>query len=242
MTQTTASQAEPRLRTNLDTDFLKLIAVFSMIIDHVGGAFFPDYIAFRAIGRLAFPLFCYCMTVGLLYTRNVKSYLLRLGAFALLSQPFYILAFHPRDFLAEFWNLNIFFTLFLSLLAMWGFKTRKYWLFAAAVFVLAWFNFDYGMQGVLLMLIFYLCRNRPAIGAALFALNYLGGFFGVQQGAYLSMDIGAYTFSVTVFALALLPLIFLRTNTHVKIPKFVFYAAYPAHLAVIAAVRLATGL
>ena len=242
MTQTTALQAEPRLRTNLDTDFLKLIALLSMIVDHVGSAFFPELVGFRAIGRLAFPLFCYCMTVGLLYTHDVKKYLLRLGAFALISQPFYLFAFHPRDFLVEFWNLNIFFTLFLSLLAMWGFKTRRYWLFAAVVFVLAWFNFDYSVTGVMLMLIFYLCRNRPAIGAALYTLIYLGGFFGVQQGAYLSMDVGAYTFSVTVFALAMLPLIFLRTNTHIKVPKYVFYAAYPAHLAVIAAVRLATGL
>ena len=27
---------QPKLRTNLDTDFLKLIAVLSMTVDHVG--------------------------------------------------------------------------------------------------------------------------------------------------------------------------------------------------------------
>ena len=84
-----------RLKTNLDTDFLKLIAIVSMLIDHIGGAFFPEVGIFRWIGRLAFPIFCYCLTVGLLYTRDVKKYLLRLGVFALVSQPFYILAFHP---------------------------------------------------------------------------------------------------------------------------------------------------
>ena len=31
-----------RLKTNLDTDFLKLIAIVSMLIDHIGGAFFPE--------------------------------------------------------------------------------------------------------------------------------------------------------------------------------------------------------
>ena len=69
-----------RLKTNLDTDFLKLIAIVSMLIDHIGGAFFPEVGIFRWIGRLAFPIFCYCLTVGLLYTRDVKKYLLRLGA------------------------------------------------------------------------------------------------------------------------------------------------------------------
>ena len=39
-----------------------------MLIDHVGGNLFPQSPAFRWIGRLAFPIFAYCLTVGLLYT------------------------------------------------------------------------------------------------------------------------------------------------------------------------------
>ena len=70
---------QPKLKTNLDTDFLKLIAVVSMLIDHIGGALFPQYPVFRWLGRLAFPIFCYCLTVGMLYTRDIKKYLLRLG-------------------------------------------------------------------------------------------------------------------------------------------------------------------
>ena len=93
--ETKPLSAMPKLKTNLDTDFLKLIAILSMVIDHVGTAFFPEYHAFRWAGRLAFPIFAYCLTVGLLYTRDIRKYLLRLGAFALISQPFYIFAFHP---------------------------------------------------------------------------------------------------------------------------------------------------
>ena len=63
----------PRLKTNLDTDLLKLIAIASMLIDHIGGAFFPEAGVFRWIGRLAFPIFCYCLTVGLLYTHDVQE-------------------------------------------------------------------------------------------------------------------------------------------------------------------------
>ena len=68
--------AQLKLKTNLDTNLLKLIAIISMAVDHVGTVFFPEYPVFRWIGRLAFPIFCYCMTVGLLYTRDLKKYLL----------------------------------------------------------------------------------------------------------------------------------------------------------------------
>ena len=47
-----------------------------MVIDHVGSAFFPQYPVFRWIGRLAFPIFAYCLTVGLLYTHDIKKYLM----------------------------------------------------------------------------------------------------------------------------------------------------------------------
>ena len=69
-TQTQAQTSAPRLKTNLDTNFLKLIAILCMVVDHVGTVFFPGYPAFRWVGRLAFPIFCYCLTVGLMYTHG----------------------------------------------------------------------------------------------------------------------------------------------------------------------------
>ena len=64
---------EQRLKTNLDTNFIKLIAVISMTIDHIGAGIFYEYPVFRWIGRIAFPLFCNCLTVGMLYTHDIKS-------------------------------------------------------------------------------------------------------------------------------------------------------------------------
>lgn len=236
------SQGQPKLKTNLDTDLLKLIAIVSMLIDHVGDVFFPEVGVFRWIGRLAFPIFCYCLTVGLLYTHDIKRYLLRLGLFALISQPFYILAFHPRDFWAQFTNWNIFFTLFLSLLAMVGLKERKWWLFALALFVISWWNFDYSSTGIFLMLVFYLCRNHPLAGAALYLLFTLPPSFHFHPGDPLNFTLGGLTLHWT-FAVALAaPLIFPRTHTGLRINKWVFYAFYPAHLCVIGLVRLAMGV
>jgi len=227
----------PRLRTNLDTDFLKLVAVVSMLVDHTGGAFFPEAGIFRWIGRLAFPIFCYCMTVGLLYTHDIKRYLGRLGLFALLSQPFYVLAFHPRDWQTEWANWNIFFTLFLSLLAMYGLKERKWWLFFLAFFTVSWWNFDYSGGGIMLMLVFYLCRNRPRLGAALFALTYLPALWGGCAGDPLCPTLGPLTVDWSFFAVLAAPLIFCRTHSGIRVPKWFFYAFYPAHLAAIAALQ-----
>ena len=113
------------------------------------------------------------MTVGMLYTHDIKKYALRLGAFALISQPFWILAFHADDIAGNLLNLNIFFTLLVSLLSVWGFKEKKWWLFAAGLILLNVINFDYAMTGLILMLIFYLCRNKPWLGAVIYAISYL---------------------------------------------------------------------
>ena len=224
-----------RLKTNLDTDLLKLIAIVSMLIDHIGGAFFPEVGIFRWIGRLAFPIFCYCLTVGLLYTRDVKKYLLRLGAFALVSQPFYILAFHPvGEFAANLTNWNIFFTLFLSLLGMYGLKERKWWLFALALFTVSWWNFDYSGTGIQLMLIFYLCRNRPRLGAALYLLSYLPALMNGWPEDPLCLTVGGLCIDWSIFAVFAAPLIFCATHSRIKINRWFFYAFYPAHLAAIA--------
>lgn len=227
-----------RLKTNLDTDLLKLIAIVSMLIDHIGGAFFPEVGIFRWIGRLAFPIFCYCLTVGLLYTRSIKKYLLRLGIFALVSQPFYILAFQPAG---EFWtnltNWNIFFTLFLSLLAMAGLKERKWWLFALALFTVSWWNFDYSGTGIQLMLIFYLCRNHPKVGAGLYALSYLPALWTGWPEDPLCLYVGGFCIDWTIFALLALPLIFCCTNSRIKVNRWFFYIFYPAHLALIALIQ-----
>ena len=218
-----------KLKTNLDTDFIKIIAVVSMTIDHIGGAFFPQYPAFRWIGRIAFPLFCYCLTVGMMYTGDIKKYLFRLGAFAVISQPFWILAFNSDDIIGNIFNLNIFFTLIVSLFGAWGFKERKWWFFILALILLNVINFDYAMTGLILILIFYLCRNKPWLGAAVYTLTYLPALNG-NMADPLALKIGEHAIGFEIFALLALPFIYIQTNSGLKIPKWFFYIYYPAHL------------
>lgn len=233
---------ERKLRTNLDTDLLKLVAIAAMLLDHIGGAFFPETPIFPWIGRLAFPLFCYCMTVGLLYTHDIRRYLGRLAIFAVVSQPFWILAFNADDILGNLTNWNIFFTLFLSLLAMWGLTTRRWWLFVLGVLVLAFGSFDYNYNGVILMLIFYFCRNKPALLAGLYILFWLPALWGGSLEDPLALVVGGHAVNWTIFGLLALPLILCRTHSGIRIPKWFFYAFYPAHLAIIALVGWCMGV
>ena len=48
-------QTGPRLKTNLDTDLLKLIAVTAMLIDHIGGVFFRRWACSAGSAGWPFP-------------------------------------------------------------------------------------------------------------------------------------------------------------------------------------------
>ena len=215
-----------KLKSNLDTNLIKIVAIISMTFDHVGNAFFPEYPVFRWIGRIAFPLFCYCLTVGMLYTHDIKKYVLRLSAFALISQPFWILAFNSDDIIGNIFNLNIFFTLIVSLLATWGFKEKKWWLFIIGLILLNVINFDYAMTGLILMMIFYLCRNKPLLGALIYTLTYLPAINGYMEDP-LALKIGTHAIGFEIFALLALPFIYIHTNSNLKISKWFFYIYYP---------------
>lgn len=71
-------------------DVLKLIAIVTMIIDHIGAAFFPGVTLFRTIGRIAFPIFAYQLAKGYKHTSNLAGYSTRLLIFAFISYIPYI--------------------------------------------------------------------------------------------------------------------------------------------------------
>ena len=44
------------VRLNNDTNFIKIIAMITMLVDHLGAMVFPQYRVMRIIGRIAFPI------------------------------------------------------------------------------------------------------------------------------------------------------------------------------------------
>ena len=70
----------------LSSFWLKVIALLTMTIDHIGYQLLPinpDVSnVFRYIGRLALPLFCFMIAEGAIHTKNFKKYALRLGVMA----------------------------------------------------------------------------------------------------------------------------------------------------------------
>lgn len=97
---------------------VKLIAVFTMLTDHIGAVIIQPYLnakmdslgyeltqtlntvytVTRAIGRMAFPLFCFMLVEGFFHTRSRWKYLLRLVIFALISEIPYNLALAKSTF------------------------------------------------------------------------------------------------------------------------------------------------
>ena len=104
---------------------LKWIAIVTMVIDHMGAILYPTEMAFRYIGRISFPIFCFLLIEGFFHTRNIFKYMARLGAFALISEIPYDLAFKGK--VLEFTHQNVFFTLFLGVLMMYVLEKGGEW-------------------------------------------------------------------------------------------------------------------
>lgn len=76
-------------KLGLTNNQLKIIAMITMVIDHIGVYFFPSVTWLRIIGRISFPIYAYLIAEGCRYTRNRTKYLGIIGAMAILFQIVY---------------------------------------------------------------------------------------------------------------------------------------------------------
>lgn len=149
---------------------LKTLAAICMFIDHLDYLVlrgFPQTVFFenfcRGIGRISFPVFCFLLTEGFVYTSNRTRYAIRLFVFALLSEFPYDLAFSETFSLLH--SQNVFFTLLIGLLVLWGMEWFSKNIFLQAFVLLIGmgisilFGCDYSWQGVLLIAVLFFFRQ-----------------------------------------------------------------------------------
>ena len=236
-------EARKPIAGNTATGWLKILALAFMFCDHAGKMLFPGVAEMRMLGRIAFPLYCWCMVVGAHYTRSFPKYILRLVIIGLVSQPLYMLG------LAHTWKEpNIFLTLALALCGLWGMREKKLlshiWAPALALIASVWLRCDYGWRGVLLVFLLYMARDsRGGIAAVMtaFCLFWGSGSGAVRDFFGIPLDVLPSPFSVLTtpwlrlqaLAILSLPLMLIRFKKDLRMPAWVGYALYPGHLIVL---------
>ena len=221
---------------------LKLIAICTMFIDHMGATLFPGVMWLRCIGRMAFPVFCFLIAEGCVYTRDRKKYALRLLVFAVLSEiPFNLMSggavWYP-------YTQNVLWTLLAGALVCWLMdwalkkRTAAAFLLMGAVMMAAFYllelvNTDYGGWGMLLVAMFYGIRRAPSgtaskmiaevFGLVLFSIALMGG---------VSIELWSLTALVPIW------LYNGQRGFSNRAVQYGFYAFYPVHILILSLIAM----
>lgn len=254
-------ELDRHFHTNQNTFALKAIALACMVLDHIGVVFFPYAIWLRIVGRIAFPLYAWCLVVGVERTRSVSRYALRLFTLFMISQPLYMMALNHPPYWFSFFSYkipwvkpNIFLTLLLGLFAINGLRTHRPWQTLFLVFASYYLNADYGLRGLLCILLLYVLKDNPfalALGYSVFciawgetaqldlALPFLHLRLSWGSASSAIFQSGQLTLRLQHFALLALPFMLIpmhpippRSQRQAMLQRL-FYWAYPAHLAAI---------
>ena len=214
---------------------LKLLACMTMFLDHYGAILAPWMISYRVIGRLSFPVFCFLLAEGVHRTRSPGKYALRLFIAALISELPFDYAFFGKVF---WYNQNVMITLLLGLLAILAVERMPVvWLKPVAVLLFLLMadilEADYGMHGVLLMLLFGLTDRFPWKRWIQFIGMVL--IFADMRSSVLLTVFGVDITLQMFGALAIVPIAFYsgKKHTHNKAVQWGFYLFYPAHLLIL---------
>ena len=226
----------------MSQEFLKWLAIISMVADHISEHLLDGYQPGRAMGRLAFPLFA--MLVAYNYAhyyqgRFPNKYLYRLLFFGLLTQAAYV-AFGVE-------RLNIMVTLSLGLLTMYLYYNRDYfWLItlctAVALFNHFVFSIEYGLPGVSLLLFLSLKHKYQVVFPALFLTARPPMPFQDNPVIAVILPTAFYSEAHTLLfetcfvlsiAFATIAYMYMAPTPGRSKHKYFFYAFYPAHLSII---------
>lgn len=198
-------------KVELNAFTLKIIALLSMTIDHIGYFLYPQYTILRIIGRIAFVIFAYFSANAYFYTRNKELYFVRLLVFGLLID---LVAYLTNNYYVS----NIFITLSLGFLSIYAFDKKKYYLLLVLLVPMVLnIEYDYGFYGVALVFASYYLRSK--IGFLLIVNAFLVMVFDLS-------NIQLYS------SIGLLLLMFYNNEQGPKM-KYFFYLYYPIHIIII---------
>lgn len=216
---------------------VKILACLFMLIDHIGMLFFPEVIELRLIGRLAMPLFAFCIARGFYNSKNkntYSNYIKRIIIFSIVSQIPYML-------MVQEYKLNIGFLWLFSLLFLGAaekeYKNTTDYLFLILIpIVVTFIPIDYGTYGFVFTLIFYYFRIRKDNGFKM----YLSWTILHVLRLLLSFEYGI----IQLFTLPCFSILNLleKHDNKLKVNKIVFYSFYPVHISVLVAIKYIIGI
>ncbi len=219
----------------LSGNALKIIALITMTIDHIGYILFPKILILRIIGRIAFPIYGYMIAEGCRYTKNRPKYLFSILSVGFICQIAKLIALRSVD-------QCILITFSISIAIIYTFdlaEQKKVPSFAPAAAVFAAlliaegvprllpftdFGVEYGFCGIMYPCLVYLAQGKKTrLFAALCGLSFV---------ALSSSTVQWYSL------LALIPLMLYSGKRGKFKMKSFFYLYYPIHLAVLYGISL----
>lgn len=234
---------EKRVNKGLSANALRLFAMVGMLLDHLWGTLVSGNLWMTCLGRLVFPIYAFQLAEGFVRTHDRKKYARRLLVFALISEiPFNLMM--AGSWIYPF-HQNTIFTLLLGFWVLWALeglaeKRLKLWkgglhLLGAALLSVVGFP-DYGWQGVLTVVLFYLFREgRFAKLGQLVGMILLHVVWMEGQTLPWLFDLPLQSFAV----LALIPIWLYdgRKGRGGKLMQYGAYLYYPLHLLLLVVLR-----
>lgn len=231
---------------------VKLIAILSMLTDHIVWTLCPGYdnkawylIALHIFGRLAAPTMWFMISEGYSHTRNFKRYLTRLFVFAIISHFAYNFCFGIPfvPFRNTVFNqTSVIWALFCAALALYiddderrAFKLRR-WQKAAIIILLCVLAFPSDWSCFPVLCTLHIHRNRGNLEKQVLGMLGYISMYVIVWCLEIDVVYGLVQFGIVI----VYPLMRLYNGTRGKscFMKWFFYVFYVGHLFILGAIRI----
>ena len=210
---------------------IKLLALLTMLIDHIGVILLKDIIIFRLIGRLAMPLYAYCIARGFYFSKQhgtLKKYISNILALTLISEiPYCLIVQYPA--------INIGFTWLSAITILFVLESNmdrpKKYLVAWLIVLFAYsldriISFDYGIYGLMTAVAMYYLMVKQESPVMMFIVSIILWIF------YILFIDRSFEQFYAVFAVLFIAFLNPLDNI-IRIPKSVYYWFYPLHMMIL---------